>query len=78
MTSSTDTPLAGASINLLSGTSAAGWASQVGYQNDRISRRAWYREPAPPSNPSNEGGLRNNVFTNFHLLCSCNLTIVLE
>ena len=24
-----------------SGTSAAGWASQVGYQNDRISRRAW-------------------------------------
>ena len=29
-----------ASISLESGTSAAGWASQVGYQNERISRRA--------------------------------------
>jgi hypothetical protein len=41
---------------------AAGCANQVGYQNDRISRRAWYREPAPPSNPEYEGGFRNSVF----------------
>ncbi len=31
----------GASISLLPGTRAAGWASQVGYQNERISRLAW-------------------------------------
>ena len=31
----------GASISLEFGTSAAGWASQVGYQNDLISRLAW-------------------------------------
>ncbi len=31
----------GASISLLFGTSAAGWASQVGYQNDLISRLDW-------------------------------------
>ena len=30
----------GASISLEPSTSAAGWASQVGYQNDLISRRA--------------------------------------
>ena len=30
----------GASISWLPGTSAAGCASQVGYQNERISRRA--------------------------------------
>jgi hypothetical protein len=30
----------GASISLLPGTSAAGWASQVGNQNDLISRLA--------------------------------------
>jgi hypothetical protein len=30
----------GASINLLFSTKAAGWASQVGYQNERISRHA--------------------------------------
>src|SRR5262249_55417473 len=53
---------AGASMSVLSGTSAAGWASHVGYQNERTSRRAWYRDPAPPSNPSKDGGLRNNVF----------------
>jgi len=29
-----------ASMSLLPSTSAAGWASQVGYQNERISRRA--------------------------------------
>ncbi len=34
-------PCGGASTSLLPGTRAAGWASQVGYQNDRISRRAW-------------------------------------
>jgi hypothetical protein len=31
----------GASTSRLSGTSAAGCASQVGYQNERISRFAW-------------------------------------
>src|SRR5258706_10837528 len=55
-------PRAGASIKRLSGTRAAGCASQVGYQKDRISLRAWYREPAPPSKPSNEGGFRKRVF----------------
>ena len=34
-------PRAGASTSRLPGTSAAGWASQVGYQNERISRFAW-------------------------------------
>ena len=37
---STDSPSAGASSTRLSGTSAAGCASQVGYQNERISRFA--------------------------------------
>ena len=31
----------GASISFEPSTKAAGWASQVGYQNDWISRRAW-------------------------------------
>ena len=31
----------GASISFEFGTRAAGWASQVGYQNDLISRLAW-------------------------------------
>jgi hypothetical protein len=31
----------GPSISLLFGTRAAGWASQVGYQKERISRFAW-------------------------------------
>ena len=44
-TRSTVRPSGGASIRRLPGTSAAGWASQVGYQNERISRRAWYRDP---------------------------------
>ena len=48
-------------MSLLPGTSAAGWASQVGNQYEVISRFAWYREPAPPSNPSKEGGLRKSV-----------------
>ena len=39
-TSSSARPRAGASIRRLSGTSAAGCASHVGYQNERISRRA--------------------------------------
>src|SRR5581483_6335402 len=60
-TSSRVVPAGGASINRLPGISAAGWASQVGYQNDRISRRAWYRAPAPPSKPSYDGGWRNSV-----------------
>ena len=34
-------PAGGASISRLPGTSAAGWASQVGYQKLRISRFAW-------------------------------------
>src|SRR5579862_4037048 len=54
---------AGASISLDSGTNAAGWASQVGNQNERISRLAWYREPAPPSNPSKEGACKNKVLS---------------
>ncbi len=41
VTASRPMPAGGASISLLPGTSAAGWASQVGYQNERISRRAW-------------------------------------
>ena len=41
VTASSPTRAGGASISLLSGTSAAGWASQVGYQKLRISRRAW-------------------------------------
>src|SRR5215813_5813171 len=60
-TVSRDTFAAGASMSLLFGTRAAGWASQVGYQNERTSRRAWYREPAPPSKPSKDGGFRNKV-----------------
>src|SRR5580698_8115291 len=40
------------------GVSAAGCASHVGYQNEVTSRRAWYRAPAPPSKPSNDGGER--------------------
>jgi hypothetical protein len=35
------TPCGIESISLESGTIAAAWASQVGYQNDLISRRAW-------------------------------------
>src|SRR5580700_10530130 len=50
-----------ASTSLLPGTRAAGWASQVGYQYERISRLAWYLAPAPPSKPSKDGGLRNSV-----------------
>ena len=42
-TSARDVRWGGASISLLSGTSAAGCASQVGYQNDLISRFVWYR-----------------------------------
>src|SRR5262249_45676688 len=61
-TSESDSPRAGASTSRLPGTSAAGCPSHVGYQNDRISRFAWYRAPAPPSNPSYDGGFRNNVF----------------
>src|SRR6476620_9205579 len=59
---SRDNPSAGASRTRLSSISAAGWASHVGYQNDRISRLVWKREPAPPSKPSNEGACRNSVF----------------
>src|SRR5712692_10551747 len=44
-------------------TMAAGCASHVGYQKERTSRRVWYREPAPPSNPSYEGGFKNSVFS---------------
>ena len=40
-TSSRRSPAAGASTSLLPGTTAATWASQVGYQNDLISRLAW-------------------------------------
>ncbi len=54
-TSASEVRCGGASISLLFWTSAAGCASQVGYQNDAISRFVWYREPAPPSNPSKEG-----------------------
>src|ERR1700688_1176489 len=54
-------PAGGASTSLLPGTSAAGWASQVGYQYERISRRAWYLAPAPPSKPSKDGGVRKSV-----------------
>ena len=39
-TCSTVRPSGGASTRRLPGTSAAGWASHVGYQNERISRRA--------------------------------------
>ena len=39
--SSTPRPSAGASSTRLSGTRAAGCASHVGYQNERISRFAW-------------------------------------
>ena len=41
MTSSSVSSSGGASISVLSGTSAAACASQVGYQNERTSRRAW-------------------------------------
>ena len=34
-------PSGGASTRREPGTSAAGWASQVGYQKERISRLAW-------------------------------------
>ena len=54
-------PAGGASTSKLSGTIAAGWASHVGYQYERISRVAWYRAPAPPSKPSYEGGFRKSV-----------------
>src|SRR5260370_41087994 len=60
--SSKDRPSACTSRTRLSSISAAGWASHVGYQNDRISRFVWKREPAPPSKPSNEGACKNNVF----------------
>ena len=39
-TGSIPIPAGGASISLLPSTKAAGWASQVGYQNERISRLA--------------------------------------
>ena len=39
-TSSTVRPSGGASTRREPGTSAAGWASQVGYQNERTSRLA--------------------------------------
>ena len=38
-TSASDSRCGGASISLEPSTIAAGWASQVGYQNDLISRR---------------------------------------
>src|SRR5215813_6149396 len=66
-TASSVTLAAGASMSLLSGTRAAGWASQVGYQNERTSRRAWYRDPAPPSKPSKDGGFRNKVLFIYRL-----------
>src|ERR1700722_15161937 len=53
-------PAGGASTSVLPGTRAAGWASQVGYQYERISRFAWYLAPAPPSKPSKDGGFRNS------------------
>jgi len=40
-TSARPSPRAGASTSRLSGTSAAGCASHVGYQNERTSRLAW-------------------------------------
>ena len=40
-TSASEIPCGGASINLLFATRAAGCASQVGYQNDLISRLDW-------------------------------------
>ena len=40
-TSSRLRPAGGASTRREPGTSAAGWASHVGYQNERTSRRAW-------------------------------------
>ena len=40
-TSASERSAGGASIRREPGTSAAGWASQVGYQNERTSRRAW-------------------------------------
>src|ERR1700722_20168347 len=61
---SSDRLSAGASTTRLSSISAAGWTSHVGYQNDRISRFVWKREPAPPSKPSYEGACRNSVFMN--------------
>src|SRR5262249_27085318 len=42
-------------------TRAVGCASHVGYQKDRTSRRIWYRAPAPPSKPSNDGACRKSV-----------------
>jgi hypothetical protein len=60
-TSSRDRPAGWASTSVLPGTIAAGCASQVGYQYDRISRLAWYRAPAPPSKPAYDGGLRKSV-----------------
>src|SRR3984957_2518653 len=59
--SSRVSPAGGASTSVLPGTRAAGWASQVGYQYERISRFAWYLAPAPPSKPSKDGGFRNSV-----------------
>jgi hypothetical protein len=40
-TSASEMLCGGASISLLFGTSAAGCASHVGYQNDAISRFVW-------------------------------------
>ena len=40
-TVASDVRAGGASISLLPGTNAAGWASQVGYQKLLISRLAW-------------------------------------
>ena len=40
-TSASEVLCGGASISLEFSTRAAGWASQVGYQNDLISRLAW-------------------------------------
>src|ERR1035441_7460737 len=57
----------GQSSSFAFGTSAAGCASHVGYQKLVTSRRAWEREPGPPSKPSKLGGERNSVFIQFRV-----------
>ena len=49
----------GASTRRLPGTSAAGWASQVGYRTTDLAARLVGARP--PSKPSNDGGWRNSV-----------------
>ena len=58
---------AGASMSLELGIRAAGWASQVGYQKDRISRRRLVAGSRSPVEPCERGGVQEQGSHRGHL-----------